>query len=252
MTRLETRSLGLVVAGRVLCKDLSVAFSTGENWAVLGPNGSGKTTLLHTLAGLRPPEAGGVWLDGEPILRLPPRRRAQRLSLLFQHYDGALDGNVIETVLTGRHPHLPPLAWEGGTDLAIARAALAEVGLEGFETRGLATLSGGERRRIEIAALLAQDTPACLLDEPTQHLDLHHQTGLLARLTARAGRLNILVLHDLHLAVRFATHALLMFGDGTHCHGPLADVFTQPNLERLYRCRLTPVEADGRTFYLPS
>ncbi len=254
MIRLETRSLGLGIAGRTLCTNLTVAFRAGENWAILGPNGSGKTTLLHALSGVRSPDEGAVLLDGAPIVSIAPRDRARRLSILFQHYDSALNGNVLETVLTGRHPHLPPFAWENGADVEIAKAALGQVELGGFEARSMATLSGGERRRAEIAAVLAQDAPVCLFDEPTQHLDLHQETGLLDRLRARSARpdrLNVLVLHDLNLVARFATHALLLFGNGDHRHGPLAEVFTQTNLEQLYRCRLTPIESGGRSYFFP-
>jgi iron complex transport system ATP-binding protein len=255
MIRLETQGLTLRAGERTLCEGLSVGLRASENWAVLGANGSGKTTLLHVLAGLQPPQAGEVLLDGTPIAGVATRERARRLALLFQDHEGGLAGNVLETVLTGRHPHLGALEWESAADREIARTALAAVGLTGFESRTLATLSGGERRRVDIAAVLTQDAPLGLYDEPTLHLDLRHQIGILAELAARAarpGHLNAFVLHDPYLALRFASHALLLFGDGSHCHGPLVEVLTQPNLERLYGVPLRAVQVGAQTLFLPA
>ena len=169
---LEIANLMLAVAGRTLCRDLSARFVPGENWVILGANGSGKTTLLHTLAGLRRPEAGEVRLDGRALGDIPHRRRARRLGVLLQDYEAALPATVLDVVLTGRHPHLGRWQWEDETDRQLAAKALAAMDLAGFGARLLATLSGGERRRAEIAALLAQDAPVGLLGEPTNHLPL--------------------------------------------------------------------------------
>ena len=111
--------------------------------------------------------------------------------------------------MTGRYPHLDRWQWEGAEDYRAAEAALEAVGLDGLARRPLTTLSGGERRRVEIAALLAQDAPICLLDEPINHLDLRHQVqvlDLLAERARRPGHLNLFVLHDVNLALRFGTH----------------------------------------------
>ncbi len=252
---LELRNVMLTVAGRTLCRDLNARLEPGQNWMILGANGSGKTTLLHVIAGLRPPDAGTVLLDGEPLATIPHRRRARRLGVLLQDYETGLPATALEVALTGRHPHLGRWQWEDETDRRLARAALASLDLDGFEARTLGTLSGGERRRVEIAALLAQDAPLCLLDEPTNHLDLQHQVRVLAQLTARAqrpGHLNVLVLHDVNLAARFGSHAILLYGDGPTRVGPLAEVFTRAHLERLYRCELRVVADGDRRWYLPA
>ncbi|MBI3778289.1 MAG: ABC transporter ATP-binding protein [Gammaproteobacteria bacterium] len=251
---LRTEQLTLRIADRTLCDRLEADFNAGENWVILGANGSGKTTLLHALAGLRQPEAGRVMLDHTPLRDMPSRRRALRLGVLFQDFESAFPATVIETVLTGRHPHLQRWQWESVEDYSVAEAALEATGLAGFAQRPLTTLSGGERRRVEIAALLAQNAPLCLLDEPTNHLDLHHQVRILELLAARAarpGHVNIFVLHDINLAARFGTHGILLFDHGECLHGPMSDVLTRPNLERLYHCRLREIHADGGRWYLP-
>lgn len=252
---LRAQNLSLAVAGRGLINDLSVELAAGENWMILGANGSGKTTLLHAFAGLRPPRAGYISLDGEQIGRIPARRRARRVGVLFQDTPSEFPATVMETVLTGRHPWLDRWQWESSDDYRKAEAALAAVGLAGLEQRSLATLSGGERRRAEIASLLVQDAPVCLLDEPITHLDLHHQARLMELLADRARRpdhLNVFVLHDINLAARFGSHGILLFDNGECRHGRLREILTRPNLERLYHCGLREIRDGGNCWYLPA
>jgi iron complex transport system ATP-binding protein len=255
MAVLETTDLSVVVAGKTLCAGLDLACYEGENWVVLGANGAGKTTLLHTLAGLKPPIHGQVTLAGRDLYTLAARERARKLGILLQDYDASFPATVMETVLTGRHPHLEPFRWEGADDITRAKAALTAVGLAGLGHRLVTTLSGGERRRVEIATLLVQDTPVCLLDEPINHLDLRHQSEALNLLAARASApqsLNVFVLHDVNLATRFCSHALLLFGNGEHMHGPLHDTLQRESLERLYRCRLREIKNGGDRVFLPA
>ncbi len=253
---LETQELAIRVPGRTLCLGLNLKLSVGENWAILGANGSGKTTLMHTLAGLRPADAGQVILDGRDINDYPHRARARHIGILFQDYGAGFPATVMETALTGRHPYLSRWQWQDDIDdVRLAKDALTAVGLDGFEARRLATLSGGERRRVEIAALLTQDPRVCLLDEPTNYLDLRHQIDML-ELLAQRGRqakcLNLFVLHDVNLALRFCTHALLLFGNGECLHGEMPSILDAERLRRLYGCPIRQIESTGRAFYTPA
>lgn len=237
-----------------MCANLNVTLSAGENWVILGANGSGKTTLLNTLAGLRAPDGGGVSLDNSEIETIHPRARARRIGVLFQDSESAFPSTVLDTVLTGRYPHLDRWQWESEQDYRAAVTALEAVGLGSLAQRPLATLSGGERRRVEIAALLAQNAPICLLDEPTNHLDLRHQVQILELLADRAhrpGHLNVFVLHDVNLASRFGTHGILLFDNGECLHGPLPDMLNRHNLERLYHCRLREIRDGTAGWFLP-
>ena len=155
--------VGVRAGARELVRGLAVEFAPGELVAILGRNGSGKTLTLHTLAGLRAPEAGEVSLDGAPIASLSRRAVALRLGLLPQDLEDAFVTTALETVLIGRHPHLALWQWESAEDERLAREALAAVDMEDFATRRTDTLSGGEQRRVAVAALLAQqahDLPA--------------------------------------------------------------------------------------------
>ncbi len=228
--------MDVAVAGRTLVRGLEIEAAGGEFIAVLGRNGVGKTLTLHTLAGLRPPAGGVVLLDGRDLAAWSGRERARRLGLLPQLTEDPFPSTVFETALIGRHPHLPFWQWEDAGDLECARGALAAVGLGAIADRAVDSLSGGERRRLDVATLLAQDAAVCLLDEPTNHLDPRHRNEMLALFRARAdaGGLVIAALHDATLAARAADKALLLFGDGRWRYGEAASILSDANLSELY------------------
>jgi len=252
MTRLVCRGLSVEAAGRTLLRDLEVELEPGQRWGLLGPNGCGKTLLLHTVAGLRPAAAGSIQIDGVPLERLRRRRVAQRVGLLFQEAAPTLPATVLETVLTGRHPHLRPWQWQATGDERIARKALQAVALEGLEHRDLTSLSGGERQRVAIATLLAQEPEIYLLDEPTNHLDLRHQLRALRLFAdlASAGASLLMSVHDVNLALRFCDHLILIQGPRVLA-GPVREIATAERLSELYGHRLHPVAGPRGPLLVP-
>jgi iron complex transport system ATP-binding protein len=248
---LACTQLTVEVTGRTLVRDLELAVPGGTVIAVLGRNGAGKTLTLHTLAGLRAPARGSVLLDGEPLASWPRRALARRLGLLTQTTEDPFPSTVLDSVLVGRHPHIDFWRWESAADRTIARAALAAVALEDLGDRDVDTLSGGERRRVALAALLAQNPDVFLLDEPINHLDPHHQLDVLKLLRekAHAGRTVMMSLHDAGLAARFSDHVLLLFGNGEWLSGPTAEVLTPATMTKLYRVAVREIAwPGGRTF----
>ena len=254
MSLLATTQLSVSIGTTEICRGLELCIETGERWCILGRNGTGKTTLLHTLAGLLPPIAGNIAVNGQPLQTLPRRTIARQIGILFQDHRDAFPANVLETVLAGRHPWLGPLQWETSADLALAHKALHAVGLVDMEQRIVTTLSGGERRRLGIATLLVQDPQLLLLDEPTNHLDIHHQIrmlDLIRQQAAQNGKALLLVMHDLNLAQRYCNRFLLLFGHGETVQGDAAQVLTQTNLERLYRHPLQALQGPHGHVWLP-
>ncbi len=251
---LACQNLTVSVAGKPVCGALNLMLTPGRRLAILGGNGVGKTTLLHTLAGLHPPAAGQVLLDGRSLAELPRARVARRLGLLPQDHEDAFPATVLETALIGRHAHLSRWGWESAQDLAEARSALAEVGLAGLEERAVQSLSGGERRRLGLATLLTQDPALWLLDEPTNHLDLAHQIRLLERLAERVaaqGRAWVMVTHDPSLAARFCDRALLLFGAGETLEGRCQELLSEAHLSRLYGYPLRRLEGPRGPVFAP-
>lgn len=242
----------MTAGARRLVVGLSLEFRPGEFIAILGRNGSGKTLTLHTLAGLRRPMAGGVTLDGTPMETLSRRDVALRLGLLAQDVEESFVTTALEAVLVGRHPHLELWQWESAEDERIARAALAAVDLDGFAERSTDTLSGGELRRVAVAALLAQEPAIFLLDEPSNHLDPAHLLGILGlfRALCDAGGTVIATLHDPTLAARFADSVLLLHGDGRWDAGAASQLLTASSLSRLYLAPMLELEKDGRRIFV--
>jgi iron complex transport system ATP-binding protein len=248
---LRCRSLTVRVPGRELLHGLDATLRPGRVVALLGRNGAGKSSLLHVLAGLAVPAAGEVQLGGRALGEWPRRELALQLGLLTQTSEDPFPGTALETALVGRHPHIDFWQWESETDRAIARECLAAVDLAGLEARDVGTLSGGERRRLALATVLAQDPQLYLLDEPIQQLDPQHQLDVLRRLRslADAGRSVVLSLHDPGLAVRFADDVLLLFGDGRWRYGAAADSLNEAAIAELYGIAVRELRwSGGRTF----
>lgn len=251
---LEAQDLVLRVGTRTLVRGMSFRIKAGEIWCLLGPNGSGKSTFLHTAVGLRAAQGGMLRLGGRALADWPADRAARLRGFLPQAFHDAFSASVLESVMLGRHPYLSRWQWEGEDERALALDALRAVDLAGFEQRDVLTLSGGERQRVALAALIAQDAPLLLLDEPVSHLDLHHQVLVLEHLVelARVRAKGVLfTVHDLDLAARFASHALLLTPQETVLQGPVGDVMAEAALQNAFGHRVIRVEAAGRTLFVP-
>ncbi|WP_027795637.1 ABC transporter ATP-binding protein [Paraburkholderia acidipaludis] len=222
-------ALTLRAGARTLVESLTQDFRAGELWCIAGANGAGKTTLIGALAGLYAGAAGHVEVEGRALAAWPAAQLARRRALMPQDTRDAFSASVLDIVLLNRYPHLAGWGWERDEDRAAAQAALAMLGLESLAARDVLSLSGGERQRVGLAAVLCQEAPLLLLDEPLAHLDLHHQIACLDALAlwvSTAPRAIIFSCHDLNLARRYATHALLLDGRGGFHAGPVRDVLT--------------------------
>lgn len=241
-TLLSCENVSVTVPGRSLVDGLNFELHPGEIIAVLGRNGTGKSLSLLTMAGLRTPQSGQVRLLGSDIFATKRQHTARHLALLPQVIDDIFPATVLDTVLIGRHPHIAPLSWESAEDYAIAESALRQMGLHDLRDRDILTLSGGERRRLAVAQVLAQSPGIYLLDEPTNHLDPQHQLDALRvfRQAAEGGAGVIASLHDVNLAARFADRCLLLFGDGRWQLGACDEVLNEGTLGELYG---TPIES---------
>lgn len=254
MRLLEVKSLTVSIAGMPICDGLNIKIQRGERWAILGSNGAGKTTLLHTFAGLRPADEGQIYFSDKLLGEWPRKLLAQKLGLLLQDSNDIFPSTVLDTVIIGRHPHLKFWEIESQSDFELARKALADVSLEDAQDRQVNTLSGGERRRLAIAALLVQDPELFLLDEPTNHLDMRYQIMFLEMLVKRAAARDgalCMVLHDANLAARYCTHIMLMISPDDIMSGQVDEVLTDKNLARLYQFPIEAIETDTGRIFLP-
>nr|HID59966.1 ABC transporter ATP-binding protein [Desulfobacterales bacterium] len=155
--------------GKPVLEHLNFQLRRGDRIGLIGPNGSGKTTLFYVIVGLLRPSSGRIDLFGKPAIEERDFREARkRIGLLFQDPDDQLfSPTVLEDVAFG------PLNLGKSPEEAreIAAKTLARLGLSGFENRITYKLSGGEKRLVSLATVLAMDPEVLLLDEPTNGLD---------------------------------------------------------------------------------
>lgn len=251
---MEVRALHLSVGKRVLVHDLNWRIQAGECWCIIGRNGAGKSTLLRTLAGLRPIERGDISLRDKSLSDWPLTKLARERSFLPQGRVDEFGYSVMDTVLSARHPFQDNHYWENSDDVDVAMHALRELDVAELAERDVRSLSGGERQRVAIAALLTQDAQWMLLDEPANALDLAHQVSvmqLFARMRARQNKAVVMVSHDLNMARRIATHALLLMGDGTWQAGPANVIFDVTLLSHCLGHPIERVQHGEHTLFLP-
>ena len=237
-------------SGRPFTVDgLDFSIERGEILGVIGPNSAGKTTLVRLLTRVVTPTAGEILVGGAALATLPARDLARRIAVVPQELPQGFPFTVLELVLMGRYPHGSGRLFETGEDYAIARDAMAVVGVADLAAVPLDALSGGERQRAVIARALAQRPDLLVLDEPSAHLDLHYQAAcgvLLRRLSVAEGMTVVLVSHDLNFAAELADRLLLLDAGRLVALGTPDDVLDADRLARVFRARVV-VERSATT-----
>lgn len=237
MTALTLRGVSARYGTRVVAADVSVSLAAGSWLAIIGPNGAGKSSLLKSIVGIVAHD-GEILLDGRPAAALSTRERARAVAYAPQTPQLPERLSVTDYVLLGRTPHLPPLARERRSDLAVVAQVLTRLDLADLAERGLHTLSGGERQRAVLARVLAQEAGLLLLDEPTTGLDIGHAQALLElvdRLRREEGATVVSTLHDLTLSAQYADQLVLLDGGQVVAAGTPEEVLTRETVERHYQ-----------------
>lgn len=233
---LSAHQLGLQRNQRWLWQGLDIDWQAGQCWGILGANGSGKSSLLRLLAGLEPPSEGQIRLHSQPLSGLSRRKIALKLGILLQDSPYLPAVQVRDFALNGCFARLGLWQQARLEDVEQLYQALHITDLQPLSRRLVSELSGGERRRLEIARLLVQNPQIYLLDEPDNHLDLPHQMKLLQHFhrLCQQGALIAMSLHDVNLAARFCDQILMLMPDGSVIQGPRELCLTNDNLEQLF------------------
>jgi iron complex transport system ATP-binding protein len=211
---IEVEGVSFSYGSRSVLDSVSFRAGEGEFLALLGINGSGKSTLLDIVSGFRKPETGSVAIAGRALGEWNRREIAQRVSHLPQAIHADLPFTAEQLVGMGRYPHTD--RWfESDEDHKHVRAAMERTSCWGQRHRSFRSLSGGERQRVLLAACIAQNAAALLLDEPSAFLDIEQQLHCfsLLREEAREGKLCVAATHDLNLALTYCTR-LMVLADG--------------------------------------
>ncbi|MCX6468626.1 MAG: heme ABC transporter ATP-binding protein [Corynebacteriales bacterium] len=248
---ISAESVSVSRAGRHVLHGVDLAVGAGEVLCIVGPNGAGKSTLLSALAGSVELDAGHVALQGDPLERLSTLEQARRRAVLPQDHVVGGSFSCREVVQMARHPWNRTPA-NADDETAVAEA-MAQCDVVDFADRPFATLSGGERARVALARVLAQQTPVLLLDEPTAALDPHFQETVMALVTARAARGDavVAVVHDLTMAAAYSDTVVVIADGQVVASGPPRTTLTAELLTTTYGLPMTVSHIDDQQVILP-
>lgn len=251
---LEIENLSFAYGANRILKNLNLRVESGEFVAILGANGAGKSTLFKTICGLEKPQSGSIKLLGKNIGKYSSIELAKIRSALMQDGEFNFESTVLDFVLLGRY--LSGGFFATNVDVKIAKNALNLVGLEGFESRIFTKLSGGERRRVELAKAICQigeegrGNTLLMLDEPNSNLDPKNANLAMRAVKKFADKKTsvLAILHDVNLASQYADKIALFLDGGIFVFGEPSDVLTSENLKRVYGAQAKIFE-DGQTKY---
>jgi ABC-type cobalamin/Fe3+-siderophores transport systems, ATPase components len=228
---LKAENISVVLEDRQVLNNLSCAFRAGEFWGIIGQNGAGKSTLLQCLAGLINPSGGQVQVDDEAMHQLDPLSRAQKVAYLMQEQEPSLAFSVYQAVEMGRYP------WPDNPHnrQQITEKTLKACRIADLQNRSILQLSGGERRKVEIATCLAQNSDYLLLDEPFNHLDVVYQRFLVKKLQdISQHKAVVMVCHDIDVVAKYCSHVLMLLGDDCYLSGDSATMLNKAHLDELF------------------
>jgi iron complex transport system ATP-binding protein len=242
--QLEISEVTYEVGGATLVSDLALEVPEGEFVGVVGPNGAGKSTLLRLMGGELLPTRGAVRLRGTLTSLASPHELALMRSMLGSHIQEDIPFTVQMIVETGRHPLRRSPGNSPAVDNAAVRAAMTSTETHHLADRQFSTLSSGERTRVFLARILAQDAPVALLDEPTAALDVANGEQMLSTLAqaVRRGRTVVSVLHDLNAAAYHTDRLVLMSEGKIVADGPPGEVLTADTLSAVYQQPMRVIE----------
>lgn len=249
---LRLEGLSVVIDGKSLVRDLSLAVDSGRIVGLVGPNGSGKSTALRCVYRALRPSSGTVRVGDEDLSRLTMRRSAQVIAAMTQ--DGAvdLDFTVEEVIALGRTPHLQGNQVLSRRERDLCERVMGRLDIRHLARRGALTLSGGERQRVLLARALVQEPKILVLDEPTNHLDVRHQIELLSLLRG-SGLTVLVVLHDLNLAAAACDRLGVLSGGRLVATGTPKDILTTELVDEVFGVKASiishPLTGDPQLLY---
>ena len=234
---LKAENITVRFGERTVVNHLSFHLHEGQWLMLVGPNGAGKSTLIETISqGVA--YTGNILLEGKDIRRFKAAQLARKVGVLAQKNVVGYAYTVDEVVGLGRYAYTQSFLAtrdDGGKDQV--ERALSLTGLTDLRHASVLTLSGGELQRTFLAQVFAQNPQILILDEPANHLDLKYQQHIFSLISdwlKTPGRAVISVVHDLSLAIKYGTHAVLMNQGKNISQGKIDEVLTQDNLKTVY------------------
>lgn len=206
---LNVRHLSVSFSDTRIVQDVSVRVRSKQFVGLLGPNGCGKSSLLKSIYKVIKPQQGEVFLSDMNLLKTSPKTVAKQLGVVGQFNELSFDFTVREMVMMGRTPHKGMLESDSRQDYRLVDEAMSRVNLQSYADRSYNSLSGGEKQRVILARVLAQQPQFMILDEPTNHLDIKYQLEILS-LVKQLDIGILAALHDLTLAAHYCDYLYMM------------------------------------------
>ncbi len=237
MELLKVQDVSVRYGQHTVVDRLSFSLYDGQWLMLVGPNGAGKSTMIEAISqGV--PYSGDILLEGKNIRKYRANHLAQKIGILAQKNTVGYAYTVDEVVGMGRYAYTAGfLNHRDDEGKNMVTKALDATGLSALRNTSVLNLSGGEVQRTFLAQVFAQDPQILILDEPANHLDLVYQKhifSLIGEWLKQPGRAVISVVHDLSLARRYGTHAVLLRDGQSVAQGPLQQVLTPQNLQSVY------------------
>lgn len=239
----ELKHLSTGYGNRVVTPDINATLVPGELTSLLGPNGVGKSTLLRTLCTFLPPLKGDIILEGKAISTLSSAQLSKLIGVVLTERPDVQNMTVRDMVGMGRSPYTGFWGRLSEEDNRYVEEAMQLAGITALEARMFSTLSDGERQKVMIAKVLAQQTPVILLDEPTAFLDFPSKVEmmrLLRRLAHEMQKIIFLSTHDVEMALQLCDRLWIMH-PGEVVIGKPAELSENGELSRF-------IQADGIHF----
>ena len=243
---IQIKNLSVTLENKKIIDDLSINFKPGIN-IIVGENGSGKSTLLKAIEGLYEYQSGEIFLNSKNIKEVKRIERAKTISYLPQVRPiPAIDGLLL--IEHGRFPYHSFSKSKNEDDEKAILEAIKFTKVENFVNKKLSSLSGGERQKIYIAAMLSQTTPIMLLDEPTTYLDLHNQIEILDMLRMMKNKTIVIVLHDLLQAFSYGDYVAVIHQGKVVLEGTPNRIYNSKKIKDIFSCELK-LEDDKKSLY---
>ncbi|HEX9163934.1 MAG TPA: ABC transporter ATP-binding protein [Thermoanaerobaculia bacterium] len=239
---------------RLALHDVSLDIGETALVALAGPNGSGKSTLLKLLARVASPSAGDVQFLGRSLREWNAKQYAQQTGYLPQEPDTAFPMRAIEVVVSGRAPFLTRFGFETDEDYEHARVALEMCDASHLAERYLDEMSGGERKRVFLARVLAGEPKLILLDEPLAALDVAHTqqfSKLLRNIVDRTRATVVFASHDLNWAAAYSDRIIVMDNGGIAADMSPDELMQPEVVQRLFGFSAETVRVNGKPWLVP-
>lgn len=239
---------------REILKNINFSVTKGKVISILGQNGSGKTTLLKCLNALLKPAKGHIYFNSKEISKMNRSDIAKHIAYVPQEHMNTFPYTVLDVVLLGRAPYIGLFSTPKQGDIERCKEILNAFGIGYLSQRIYTEISGGERKLCLVARALASSPEVLLLDEPTAHLDMKHQTEVLNTIKSlsRQNSLTVLMtLHDPNIALLVSDKVILLKEGSTIGQGGVKEMITKNYIEETYDCEVSLLSDSERTVIFP-